>query len=80
MPEGHTVSSATASAINKSTGADATGVILFSPTCTIDAVEERALCIVTGGVLGVDYAVTIVLTMAPFGTLSDTITVAVRNC
>jgi hypothetical protein len=80
LPSGYTLLSATVSAINKATLTDATNVILLSPTCSIDLVEEQTVCVVTGGVLNTDYAITILLTLSPSGTISDTVTVAVRNC
>lgn len=79
LPTGASLSSGTVSAINTSTGLDATADVLDSTTATIVGTQAQAF--VKGGVHGYDYKITFVVLLtpgSPVPTLEEDITMMVR--
>jgi hypothetical protein len=70
LPTGSTVASGTISAINALTGADATGIVLASPTATIQG-GTQAVATIQSGTDGVTYKLTFLVTLTPAALLEE---------
>ena len=77
LPPGTTLSSGVASAIKVADNSDQTSAVLASPNAIIAGTQ--ATVTVKGGVNGVIYKLTMLVSLAPAGTLSDDILMTVGD-
>lgn len=75
LPTGRTITSALVSATIISSGADATGTVIGTPTATVVGNEARFT--IQAGTTGVDYKITVTLTLDNGHILEDDLTMKV---
>jgi hypothetical protein len=76
-PNNPSISSATASAIKVSDSSDATATVLQSTTCTISGTQVR--CGVKGGANGIQYKITLSVTLSDNSILEEDFYLQITN-